>query len=38
MRVNAFEMALAAVKRAALTDAYMLQAVALCAMNQRRSL
>ncbi len=35
--IGAFEMALAAVKRAALTDAYMLQAVALCAMNQRRA-
>jgi len=35
--IGAFEMALAAVKRAALTDAYMLQAVSLCALNQRRA-
>lgn len=34
--IQAFEMALVAVKRTALTDAYMLEAVALCRLNQRR--
>jgi hypothetical protein len=34
--IGAFEMALVSVKRASLTDAYMLDALALCRMNQRR--
>lgn len=34
--IQAFEMALVAVKRASLTDAYMLDALALCRLNQRR--
>ena len=34
--LQAFEMALVAVKRTALIDAYMLDAVALCRMNERR--
>jgi hypothetical protein len=34
--IQVFEMALVSVKRAALTDAYMLDAVAACRLNQRR--